>query len=66
MFKIRYQPDTQQSNIEMLNQYKKYNHISLPLYKKALSIINKGYRVQYVIQDNGHLKVLKVNKSTKL
>jgi beta-galactosidase beta subunit len=59
-------PVTKESEIELLNRYKKGKHISMPLYKKALAIINEGYQFQCIIEDKGHIKVLDVKKSNKL
>ena len=59
-------PITKESEIEMLNRYKKGKHINMILYKKALSIINQGYQFHCIVEDKGHLKILKVQKGTKL
>jgi hypothetical protein len=70
MFKIDWsswnKPITKETCIEDLNRYVKGKHINKTLYKKALSIIEQGYQFQCIVQDNGHLKVLKVNKGIKL
>ena len=70
MFKINWSSwnnsITKKSEIDMLNRYKKGKHISMPLYKKALAIIEDGYQFHCVVEDKGNLKVLQVKKGTKL
>ena len=70
MFKIDFsswdKPITKESEIDMLNRYKKGKHISTPLYKKALAIIEEGYQFHCIVEDKGHLKVLEVNKGNKI
>ena len=70
MFKIDWsswnKPITKETCIEDLNRYKKGKHISMPLYKKALAIIEDGYQFHCVVEDKGNLKVLQVKKGIKL
>jgi hypothetical protein len=74
MFKINWsswnKPITKESEIDMLNRYKKGKHINMTFYNKALSYINKGFQPAFTVKNAWDsykiMKVVKVNKGSKI
>jgi len=49
MISITQEPNTKSSRLKDLKQRLKYKTISKDLYSKALSILEKGYSIQYYV-----------------
>jgi len=52
MISITQEPNTKSSRLKDLKQRLKYKTISKDLYSKALSILEKGYSIQYYVINN--------------
>ena len=61
MINITQEPNTKDSRLRDLKQRLKYKTISKDLYSKALSILEKGYSIQYYVI-NDIVKEIKIIK----
>jgi len=61
MINITQEPNTKDSRLKDLKQRLKYKTISKDLYSKALSILEKGYSIQYYVI-NDIVKEIKIIK----
>jgi hypothetical protein len=61
MINITQEPNTKDSRLRDLKQRLKYKTISKDLYSKALSILEKGYSIQYYLI-NDIVKEIKIIK----
>lgn len=61
MISITQEPNTKDNRLKDLKQRLKYKIISKDLYSKALSILEKGYSIQYYVI-NDIVKEIKIIK----